>query len=256
MQPDKSLKQKIWKLLDENPLYSPMVLCKLLDLNPHLFSKQVSARKSEWKVHSKNSGGLKALKSPLSSHAIEFFSYVPERLDRKKFSDVVSAALASGWVQSGKNRMLTFKRTGWGNIKWWETGRVILHLVKPVNRGRLKQLLAFAFSHGSLQIPLSIFEPWVESFKLHSEHIVYDTGEKVPYVHFDLLKDACGVEFVSGDRSHPTGYEWKICLPSWAEDSRITMQLNVEALKQFSNLIKDLSAPKPLDDKKDKSMVA
>lgn len=253
---EKTLKQKVWAKLDENPLYSPFVICQLLHIDYNAYGKQVSARKSEWKVHSKNSGGLKGLKSVLSSHAVNFFSYVPERLDRRKHGDVVSAAVVSGWVQSGKNRMLTFRMVGWGTIKWWETGKVIAHLNKPVNKGRLKQLLAFAFSHTNLEMPSVVFEPWFESFTLHSEHIVYDTGEKVPYVHFDLLKDSCGFDFVSGDRSHPTGYEWKICLPSWAEDSRITMQLNVEAIKQFSNLMKDLAAPKPLDSKNDRSMVA
>jgi len=64
-----------------------------------------------------------------------------------------------------------------------------------------------------------LFDAFRDSVRFRGAHAVVDTGEKLPYVKIDLLKDQLGVVAKMGDLSHPTGLEIEFHMPKWAEEA-------------------------------------
>lgn len=198
-------------------------------------------RKSQWKIRQ----GLKHL----SFHNTRFFGYSLKDLNRKD-PGVLDQAVEGGWIQTRmKNRALLWKDPLRGRLLWFETGRITGHCKKPANKGKIMQLLANAFFKSDLIPDINLFHLWADSFRLKGSHLVYDTGETLPYARIELLKDSNGVIAVLGDKSHPTSIEIQFCYPDWAEKNEIILNQNIKAFQQFSGFMKDLiSGPKPFGD--------
>ena len=152
-----------------------------------------------------------------------------------------------------KNRALQWKDLKLGLLIWFETNRIIGRMKKPTNTGKILQLLANAFLKNGLleeqfigltswQV-VNLFHEWAENFRLKGSHVVYDTGEVLPYARIELLKDSNGVIVTIGDKSHPTGVEIQYCYPTWAERNEVLLKQNTKAFQQFSKVLLESVQP-------------
>jgi len=234
-----SIRSQTFKLLDRNHELKAKMLCKLLDLPYKKYSETIRRYRSDWKREYRNRQGLKCL----SFHAMRYWLYALKSMS-------FDVALRGGWVQSrAKNKMLIF-RNDLGRIEWFRTGRVNIWVRKPASRGKLLQLLAYGFSWTGVVDDVRVFELWAGSAipktnaKKKGGHLVYDTGERLPYAKIGVLKDSNGVVVKTGDVSHPTAIEVEFCYPDWAERLEKLMEANVKTIEGFSSLLKGASEPK------------
>jgi len=247
-----TLKERVWKLLDKNHELKPKDICTLLKILYEEHGQSVANTKTQWKSNFRNRQALKCL----SFHNTRGWVYVLKRVDRAVAVEV------GGWVQTkAKNRMLLWKDVKFGRLEWFATGRVNIWIKRPATWGRVKQLLANAFFATNLIDDVQIFDLWANTARFKGSHLVYDTGERLPYARIEYLKEGLGVVAKIGDATHPTCLELEFTYPDWAErnekileqNSKV-MQQNAEALKQFGEFMKDLSQPKT-PERQDKSMV-
>jgi hypothetical protein len=259
---DLSLRQQIFSLLNKNHELKPKDICKLMDLDYKQYHSYVGKTKTEWKAYYRNRQALKCL----SFHNTRAWVYALRIMDRVKV-----AVEGKGWLQTrAKNRMLLWKDPkGLGRIEWHTTGRVNLWIKKPATIGRIKQLLANAFFATGIISDIQIFDLWANSIRLKGSHVVYDTGEKLPYARIDFLKESLGVIAKMGDVTHPTSLELEFVYPDFQERAERLMDQNMkimdlnakaletdaQALKNFSEFMKDLSQSKPQKPEADKSMI-
>jgi hypothetical protein len=145
-----------------------------------------------------------------------------------------------------------------GRIEWWETRRVLVHINKPQVLGRVKQFLSDAFFKTGLIWDSRVFSAWIDTVDWLGAHDVYDTPDRVPYKVIDTYKDTLGFVFRAGDASHPNGYEFEWCKPSWMEkfellshQALVSLEVDAKALAQtseaivrFNEFMNDLATPK------------
>ena len=125
-----SLKQRVFKHLDKNPLYTPKALCKLLDLSYARYHQTVANCKTFWKYNQKSGVGSKR-----STHRLRVDGLVPESVERDRASEV-------GWVQSrNRNKTLFWKDSALGRVEWFTSGKLLAHIKKPWTVAVVKTLL-------------------------------------------------------------------------------------------------------------------
>jgi hypothetical protein len=230
-----SIRQLVFKALKKNPLLTAKSLAKILDLDYKVYKKYLWALKSTWKTNYRLGLGSKAQIKP-SFHNARGWVYVDRlNLDR-------ALALEGGWIRSeSKNRPLIWKDPKkLGRMEWFETGRVNLFIRSPALKGRVYQLFCNGFSYYvQLITSMQVLSVVLESIRLKAAHAVFDVGEKLPYMVVDLFKGSNGIVFKSGDKTHPTAFEFHFCYPDWGEK-------NEQLLSQVQDLLKP-KAPKKLD---------
>lgn len=231
------IRQRVMKLLDKNPLLSPKYICQITQLPYKQYRRYITNIKSEWKRHTEKGQGLKRLQF----HNTRFFGFVLIGLDRRVSGDGIGGlAVGRGWVRTrARNRMLLWKDKD-GRLEWFMTGRVNGWVRKPANKGKVLQILANAFFRTSLIEEIGVFQKWADSFRLKGAHLVYDTGQRMPYARVELLKDSNGVIVTSGDKSNPTSLEIEFCYPDWAERNELLFT-------QFLDLMREATKARPLD---------
>lgn len=249
-----TLKQQVYAILHKYPYIKPLEICKILGINYRQRAHTVRSYKYEWKKSQlKIRHGLNCL----NFHAVKIFGYGLRGLDRRKKS-VNEAAVSKGWVQTRmRNRALLWVDP-LGRILWFETGRIVGQVKKPVNKGKILQLLANAFCWTGLIKDITVFEKWADSFRLKGAHLVYDTGEPLPYARISLLKESNGIIVKTGDKTHPTSIEIEFVYPDWLERLELLTSQNIKVIEantkqavQFNEFLKDLSKPKPLSKRDD-----
>ncbi|MCJ7634589.1 hypothetical protein MUP77_19630 [Candidatus Bathyarchaeota archaeon] len=200
----------------------------------HKYGSQIRSRATEYRKSSAFSAGLKGLLSR-SLHRNLFWS--PRQLAPRS-DDLSALAVGKGWrLGNPRNKMLVFRVSGFGNVKWWRTGKVLPHVYKPVNQGRLNWLLCRAFYETELVPDWSVFEDWMRSFEPFGGHLVNRTGQRLPYVRIDDLKESHGIVVVLGDSSHPDAVEIQFCFPRWAERLEQQNQVQGRVLEVASKVI-------------------
>lgn len=114
---------------------------------------------------------------------------------------------AFGWEQSdNRNRHLVFKNFK-GRVRLWETGTVELYVKKPASNGKCMQLFCDAFTKNYLVTDIRVLDSFRASL-MRRCHATFDTGEKLPYMKVTAFKESHHLTFVSGDRTHPTSFEF------------------------------------------------
>lgn len=240
---DFSIRQQVFRLLEKNHELRAKDICKLMDINYKKYGKYVRNLRSQWKHNYKNRHVLKCL----SFHNVCGWVYVLRSVDR-------GLAVGRGWlVTRARNRMLVW-RDVLGRLEWFETGRVKVWVKRPVTWGRVKQLLANAFFKTGLIGDVEVFDLWAGSVRFKGAHLVYDTGERLPYARIDYLKEALGVVVKTGDVTHPTAIELEFTYPDWAERNERLIEQNTKMLQQFSDFLKELTQPKP-PERQDRNMI-
>jgi hypothetical protein len=163
-----SLRQRVFALLDRNPLLTAKPLCSLLNLPYRKYWRYIGNLRTEWKHHYRSERGSKC-----SVHAWRGWCYVPVGLDRAR-------ALEVGWVQTeARNRWLLW-RDRLGRLQWFETGRVNLYVRRPANLGKAYQLVCNGFSFTGLVTDVKVLECVLSGVRFKGAHYVFDTGQRLP----------------------------------------------------------------------------
>jgi hypothetical protein len=164
---------------------------------------------------------------------------VPLSVDRKRAVEV-------GWVESrARNRWLLW-RDKLGRLMWFETGRVNLYVRKPVNLGKVYQLICNGFSFTGLIPDVKVLEQVLASVRFKGGHYVFPTGERLPRLTIDLFRKSNGVVIKVGDVSHPNAIEVIAFYPDWAErNERLLERLNEVLSRIFGSVPQNF--PRDLD---------
>jgi hypothetical protein len=214
-----SIRQKVYDLLDKNPLLKPLEICKILDLRYKDYRNYVTKLRCTWKKHYlRKREGL----NRLSFHNWHGFVYVPGCLrlgDELSVEGLKGRVGEVGWaVTDALNHMLVWDGGELGRLEWFPTsGRVKVFVRSPPSRGKACQLLSDGFFGSGLIFDVRVFEEFVRGLRFKGASCVVEVGERLPYVKFDLLRESSGVSITLGDRSHPSGLEVDFCYPDWAE---------------------------------------
>ena len=194
-----SIRKRVFKELDSNPLNTAKNLCKLLKLPYKQYHGYMNTLRWYWKYHHEKERGSKCSNIHCYRASVVFGEgrWQPSRVE----------AVKVGWVLSrASNRFLVF-RGRLGRVVWFETGMVMLHVRKPANLGRAKQLFCDGFFKTGLVSDLKVFNELVARVGVKSLHAPYKTSQRLPYLVIDDFVDSHGILIKVGDRSHPSSVE-------------------------------------------------
>ena len=176
---------------------------------------------------------------------------------------VRAEALRKGWLPTkAKNRFIQWlERIGW--VKWFETGRVRIHVRKPVSDGKIMQLLANAFYNTELLKGIKEFTGFFRSFFVKSVKMTVFLGKKARIPRFRLEFDnGFNKLVVINDVSHPHSIEIQYYLlkdgeqfRQYLKDSQRTLDYSAETNIHLSEVLQQLLSPKPLRDDSSKMVV-
>jgi len=218
-----SFRQQVFRLLEKNSILKPKQICILMDLDHKKHGHTVSEYKRQWKRQYKFRQGLKCL----NFHNARGWIYALKSVNRE--------SVGIGWIRtSARNGMYVWKDAVLGRLEWHRTGRINIWVKRPATWGRVKQLLANAFFKTGLVYDLDLFNLWSDTARFKGAHLVYDTGERLPYARVDFLKRDLGVVVKLGDVTHPTSLEIEFCYPNFAEKNELL-------IRQFSGFLKDMA---------------
>lgn len=234
-----------------------------------LFKTDIRAS-PEFERHSKSG----VCSKPDSQHAVFAGAFVPDCLDRHKYSEVEQLAIEAGWrLSKNRNRILIWnhpvlfgkEQVFIGRIQWWTTSLVRIHVLKPQNLGRAKQLVYNAFVTTGLINNLVISEELLDSIRWHDTHDVYVTDHNLPYKKITTYSEL-GVKAIKmGDYSHRNCLEVEVVKPDIVgkyekfvtqvtkileqhevKDVKLVkiLEANSEAIQQFNAYLREVSAPK------------
>jgi hypothetical protein len=206
-----NLHKQIFDVLDgdghSNPLLMPKQICKLLDISYKQYRNYVSKTKWEWKYNHVNERGSKCSSVHCFKAKVRLDLVLSQGLRGVVASDGDLGALGFGWVRSkSKNRFwMWFSRLG--RVVWFESGTVTLHVRRPGNLGRAKQLFCDAFVNVGLLTDFRVLNPVLERIRPKSGHFPYSSGERLPYMVIRDFEQSHGIVIKVGDRTHPDAVE-------------------------------------------------
>jgi hypothetical protein len=218
-----SLRKRIFKLLDKNPLLTPKALCTLTNENHQKRGEVVRQYKKQWKCeYQKQHGSIRSI--PDGVHNVFFKGKLPldvtDRV-RKELREVWERAGWNRWVfpsapmrQDGwrntnaKNRFLLFK-SFLGRIRLFENGTVEMFVKKPASEGKALQLFCEAFTKTYLIDSIKIVEEFRKTL-MRRMHVTFDTGERLPYIKVTAFEETHKLSMVLGDKTHPSCAEFMV----------------------------------------------
>ena len=201
-----SLRQRVFALLDENPLLTAKAICETLGLPYELNYRYLNNLKSCWKSNHQNEQGSKCL----NVHGWRGYCYVPFNVRR-------DLAVGVGWVATKARNRWFLWRDSVGRMEWFENGKVNLHVRKSVNLGRIKQLLCNGFCRTGLIVDNVILEQVLATIRQRESHHVFDAGQALPKMTVDAFGKSHGITIKVGDKSHRRAVEVISRCPDWAE---------------------------------------
>jgi len=221
-----SLRQRVFRELDKNPLLTPSTLRSVLKLDDKTSLQLLANYKTQWRHNYRNERGLKC-----SSHAWRGWCYL--RSTESVPGGIRTRALEVGWrLSRARNRWLLWKDR-LGRLQWFETGRVNLYVRKPANLGKAYQLICNAFSFTGLITDMKVLEEVLSGLRFKGAHYVFPVGQRLPKLTIDLFQKSNGIVIKVGDDTHPDSLEVLATYPDWAErNERILEQVN-EVLKRL-----------------------
>jgi hypothetical protein len=115
-----------------------------------------------------------------------------------------------------------------GRVTWFTTGTVLLHVKKPGNLGKAKQLFCDAFGSTELitdvKLLVAITDGLTEKVGLKSlgvyqkgVHAPYLTNQRLPSMTILDFEESHGITIKVGDRSHPNAVEVIAQFPAQTE---------------------------------------
>lgn len=202
-----SLRQRIFKELDKNPLLTASSLAKQLQLSKEqaeYYKGYFKKLKSEWKhYHIKEQGSIRSC--PDEVHNVFYRGVLPRVLVGGILGDLKrspSATAYLGWVQSKSRNRFWLYKSSLGRVRFFETGTVEIFVRKPANLGKCKQLFSDAFTRHYLIYDLKVIDGFFAGL-MRRFHATYKTGQRMPYMKITTFEDTHRLTFVTGDRTHP-----------------------------------------------------
>ena len=216
---NKSVRQRVFDFLDENPLLTSKLICKTLELSYKDYASYVNNLKYSWKSNNENEQGSKCS----SVHGWRGWCCVPGFVNRE-------SAVGFGWIKTNaRNRWLLWKDKT-GRMQWFETGRVEVYVRQPANLGKAKQLVCNGFSKTGLIENIQLLEQVFGSLKFRGAHYVFNTGQSLPKLTIDAFSKSNGLIIKVGDKSHPGAVEVISCYPDWAERNELMLEKLMDLL--------------------------
>lgn len=238
-----SLRKRVFKLLDKDPLLKPKEICKLLDgVDYKKNGEVVSQYKKQWKREYKSQQGL--IRSiPDDLHNV-FYKGSLESVAGFVLG-LLRKGLPKGWkLSKAKNRYWIFKNS-LGRIRFFENGTVEMWVRKPASDGKAKGLFTQAFVWTKLVDSITVCDEFYKTL-MRKMHAVFDYGERVPYMKITAFKETHGITYVSGDKSHPTCAEWMFEYHTEVANARRLFDTMQSFFEQFSPKNGDVRS-KPLE---------
>jgi len=197
-----SLRKRVFKLLDKDPLLKPMQICNLIEgITYEQNGEVVTQYKKQWKKEYKSQRGL-IRSCPDDVHNVFYKGVLPPNVVR----DARSKPLPFGWrLSRSKNKFWLFKST-LGRVRFFETGTVEIFVRKPANLGKCMQLFCDAFTKNYLITDIRVVDQFKAGLMIRF-HATYKTGQRLPYMKITTFEDTHRLIFVSGDSTHPDCYE-------------------------------------------------
>jgi hypothetical protein len=206
-----NLHKQIFDVLDgdghSNPLLMPKQICKLLDISYKQYRNYVSKTKWEWKYYHVNERGSKCSSLHCFKAKVKLDLPLSQALRQVVKLEIEKCGVGFGWVASkAKNRFWIWKGKC-GRAVWFETGLVGLHVRRPGNLGKAKQLFCDAFVKVGLMTDFKVLNPVLERIRPKSGHFPYSAGERLPYMVIRDFEQSHGIVIKVGDRTHPDAVE-------------------------------------------------
>ncbi len=250
-----TIRAQVYDELDRDPLLTAKRLAKLCDLPYKQYRNYLTKLRSDWKqYHPKQRGSM----------CSNLHCYKGKLLLARGLSDgcraVVLGALANicvgcvvrdcrhcvgfrGWVPSrARNKFLVFRGL-LGRVTWFRTGTLLLHVKKPGNLGRAKQLFCDAFGSTELitdvKLLVGVTEGIVEKLGLKAlglyqkeVHAPFLTSQRLPQLEIRDFEESHGIVIKVGDRTHPNAVEVIAQFPAQTE----------RLIEQTGRLVKQLES--------------
>lgn len=226
-----SLRQRVFRELDQNSLLAPSALRSILKLDGKNCLQLLANYKTQWRHNHRDERGSKC-----SLHGWRGWCYLPRELGAAAPSVTRTKAVDVGWVRSrARNRWLLWKER-LGRLQWFETGRVNVYVRKPANLGRAYQLICNAFSFTGLVTDIKVLGQVLSGLRFKGAHYVFPVGQRLPKLTIDLFQKSSGIVIKVGDDTHPDSLEVLATYPDWAER-------NERLLEQMNDVLKRLLEP-------------
>jgi len=218
-------KERVYSLLNKNPLLTPKDLCQKLRLSYKDHHGYVAHIKSDWKYDPQNEHGSK-----YSLHAWRGWTEIPISVA----PETRAGALSRGWIQSrARNKWLLFKNST-GRLQWFLTGRVNIYVRAPVDPGKVIQLIAQGFTWSGIITDLKVFRAMIQGVHFKGAHYVFPIGLRLPKpVTVDLFGPSNGFIVKISDRTHPTDLEIQVHFPDWGERVEKVLDKFIDRLDLF-----------------------
>ena len=194
-----SIRQRVFKALDKNPLLTPKPLCILIGLDFHHYENYVKRLKHEWRRNQENErGSVRCFPDGVHS---AFFKRVGWLVVR------VPDCLPFGWLVSKCRNRYAVYRNGVGRVRWFRNGTVELFVRKPASVGRAMQLFCDAFTRTRLVNDIRVVEDFQRGL-MRRAHFTFKAGHKLEYVRIQAFEDTHKFVMVAGDKTHPDCWEF------------------------------------------------
>ena len=186
-----SMRKEVCKLLDENPLLTAKMLAKLMNLDYKKYRQTLTNYRNFWVYNHENERGSKCSSLHCFKAKVRLDLVLSQGLRGVVDSDVENGGF--GWVLSrARNRFLVWKGR-LGRAVWFESGTVTLHVKRPGNLGKAKQLFCDAFVNSGLLTDVKVLNPVLERIRPKSGHFPYSTGERLPYMVIRDFEESHGI---------------------------------------------------------------
>lgn len=236
-----SMRKEVCKLLDENPLLTAKMLAKLMNLDYKKYRQTLTNYRNFWVYNHENEQGSKCSSLHCFKAKVKFDLSVSQKLRNVIDSDVEKSQF--GWVLSkARNRFLVWKGR-LGRAVWFESGTVTLHVKRPGNLGKAKQLFCDAFVNSGLLTDVKVLNPILDRIRPKSGHFPYSSGERLPYMVIRDFEESHGIVIKVGDKTHPNAIE---VIASFSDAIDLALQKidnlakNGEALNKISDILSKL----------------
>jgi len=246
-----SMRKEVCKLLDENPLLTAKMLAKLMNLDYKKYRQTLTNYRNFWLYNHENERGSKC--SSLHCFKAKVKLDLPLSQKLRGVVDSNGGKNGFGWVLSkARNRFLVWKGR-LGRAVWFESGTVTLHVKRPGNLGKAKQLFCDAFVNTGLLTDVKVLNPILERIRPKSGHFPYSSGERLPYMVIRDFEESHGIVIKVGDKTHPNAIE---VIASFSDAIDLALQKidNLEksghALNRISDFLSKLGSFEDLEEPK------
>lgn len=202
-----SLRRQVCKLLDANPLLTAKTLAILLKLPYKPYKQTLTNYRNFWKYNHESERGSKCSSLHCFKAKVKLERQLSDRLRLIVDNGLGKEPFFLGWrLSRARNRFLIWEGR-LGRVVWFGSGTVTLHVKKPGNLGRAKQLFCDAFGNTGLVTDVKVLCGVADRVFQKGVHVPYGTKQRLPQLEIKDFVESHGILIKLGDRSHPNAVE-------------------------------------------------